>query len=154
VRGTVLAAFFALFILTAADEQGVPAIKRLFQARFLGTLGKYIYGLYVFHGLIAYAFERHGLRAQLEHELGSRALATVVQAAAGIGLSLTIAVASYELYEVRFLSLKKLFSDGRARRAEAERKRAPLEHKFVAQAELATPAEPRAASPIAGRGSP
>lgn len=148
LRASAFAALFALVILTAADDGGVRAFKRLFRAGWLRTLGKYSYGLYVFHGIIAYAFERHGLRAVLERVLGSHTLATLVQAAAGVALSLIIAIASYELYEVRFLSLKKLFGYGKAR---SGRGLAP--HTEFARAELGADGG-GAGAQVAGRGSP
>ena len=109
-------AVFALVILTAADDGGIRLFKRAFRLRWLIVLGKYSYGLYVFHGIIAYAFERKQLRSVLEGTLGSHTLATLVQAAAGVAYRLIIAVASYELFEVRFLTLKRLFRQGRTRR--------------------------------------
>jgi peptidoglycan/LPS O-acetylase OafA/YrhL len=115
-RASVLALVFALVIVSAADDGGVTAFKRTFRWSWLRFLGKYSYGLYVFHGIIAYAFERKQLRTVLESTLGSQALATLVQGAAGVALSLLIAIASYELFEIRFLTLKRLFQHGRPRR--------------------------------------
>jgi peptidoglycan/LPS O-acetylase OafA/YrhL len=116
LRASLLALIFALVVLTAADDGGVRLFKRAFRLRWLGILGKYSYGLYVFHGIIAYAFERKQLLSILESTLGSHTLATLVRAAAGVGLSLMVAVASYELFEVRFLTLKRLFRHSRPRR--------------------------------------
>ncbi len=152
VRATVLAGFFAVLILAVADPHGPRLLKAMFRGRSLVMLGKYSYGLYVFHGLIAYAFERRAVRAALAGALGSHTLATLVQAAAGLVLSMLVAVASYELFEVHFLKLKKLFGDGRARKAAA-----PHGPKFSHRPELQTPAQLAAqpsAARVAGRGSP
>jgi peptidoglycan/LPS O-acetylase OafA/YrhL len=124
LRGTVLALFFAVLILNAQSDAGFSPIKRLFRLRFLGTLGKYSYGLYVFHGLVAFAFEQRGLFEKLDGLTGSHGFATFAYVALGVGLSFLISVASYELFEVRFLALKKLF-DYRTRRADKERARVP-----------------------------
>ena len=144
LRASLLALIFALVILTAADDNGIRVFKRTFRARWLGVLGKYSYGLYVFHGIIAYAFERKQLRSVLEGTLGSPTLATLVQGAAGVGLSLVIAIASYELFEVRFLTLKRLFRHGRPRRGLAP------DSEFV-RVELAAESQ---RAPVAGRGMP
>jgi len=117
LRDSVLALFFVLVIVTSADAGGIAAFKQAFRWRWLGLLGKYSYGLYVFHGIIAYAFERKQVVPLLESSLGSHTLATMVQAAAGVALSLLIAVASYELFEVRFLMLKRLFRQGKTRQS-------------------------------------
>ncbi len=117
LRGTVLALFFAVLILNAQSDAGFSPIKRLFRLRFLGTLGKYSYGLYVFHGLIAYTFEQRGVFEKLDGLTGSHTFATFAYVALGVGLSFLVSIASYELFEVRFLALKKLF-DYRARRTE------------------------------------
>jgi peptidoglycan/LPS O-acetylase OafA/YrhL len=132
LRGTALAAFFGWMILSSTAESGFRWLKRGFRIRWLRTLGKYSYGLYVFHGLVAYAFERSGTFHALETRLGSHGMATLTYATAGIGLSLLISLASYELFEVRFLSLKKLF-DHRTQPKRVE----PVAERSLSPAELA-----------------
>jgi peptidoglycan/LPS O-acetylase OafA/YrhL len=122
VRGTVLALFFAVLILNASSDAGFSPIKRLFRWRPLGTLGKYSYGLYVFHGLVSYGFEQRHVFARLEALIGSHTLTSLAYVTAGVGLSFLISIASYELFEVRFLALKKLF-DYRAQRTRPARAR-------------------------------
>jgi peptidoglycan/LPS O-acetylase OafA/YrhL len=110
LRGSLLAVFFGCFIFIAAQD-GAPAIvKHPLRTRWLILLGKYSYGLYVFHGIVAYALHQHGAELVLTQRLGSHALAVILQAAIGVSLSLLIAVMSYELFESRFLKLKKWFS--------------------------------------------
>lgn len=138
LRGTVLALFFAVLILNAQSDAGFSPIKRLFRLRFLGTLGKYSYGLYVFHGLVAYAFEQRGMFERLDALSGSHTFATFAYVALGVGLSFLISIASYELFEVRFLALKKLF-DYRARRTEKDRSRVPSLSASIAQGPKAGP---------------
>jgi peptidoglycan/LPS O-acetylase OafA/YrhL len=70
---------------------------------FLGTRS---YGIYVFHGIIAYGMGEHlatldGLVARI----GSVS-AMVVEAVVGAGVSILVAAASFELFEKPFLRLK------------------------------------------------
>ncbi len=139
LRGTVLALFFAVLILNASSDAGFSPIKWLFRRRALGTLGKYSYGLYVFHGLVAFGFEQHHVFARLHTMSGSHAFATASYVTLGVGLSFLISIASYELFEVRFLALKKLF-DYRAKGARRERARVPsLSAAGIAQSAKAAP---------------
>ena len=70
---------------------------------FLGTRS---YGIYVFHGMIAYWMGEHRtLLDALGARIGSGA-ALVVGAGAGSGISLLVAATSYELFEKPFLRLK------------------------------------------------
>jgi peptidoglycan/LPS O-acetylase OafA/YrhL/lysophospholipase L1-like esterase len=118
LRGTMVAlAFAALLVATIASPQH-SWLARFFRSRVMCFLGKYSYGLYVFHGIIAYALVRRGIVDVLTHTLGSHKLAMAAQAIAGCGTSVVIAVASYELYERHFLVLKD-------RLAPTERSRAP-----------------------------
>ncbi len=155
VRATVLAVFFALVVMVAADHSGPRLLKTALRNRALVTLGKYSYGLYVFHGLIAYAFERHTVVTKLARVLESHTLATLVQAAAGVALSLLVAVASYELYEVRFLKLKKLFGDGRARKGDRQVAGPSPEPRFSPRSDLGTQNQlATETARIGGRGTP
>jgi peptidoglycan/LPS O-acetylase OafA/YrhL len=73
--------------------------------------GKYSYGLYVFHGIVAYALQERQHGAEwLTARLGSHLLAMGVQALAGGALSLLISVLSYELFEKHLLRLKDRFA--------------------------------------------
>lgn len=109
LRELFLAVFFGFVMVLASSSAGPSALRALLRTRVLRLLGKYSYGLYVFHGIIAYAFASAGGLAFFERLVGSSTLAVFVQAAVGAILSIAIAVASYELFEVRFLRLKDLF---------------------------------------------
>ena len=113
-RGTVLAIFFGAFITLVAWQGGPPALRRGLRARWIVTLGKYSYGLYVFHAIVAYVMHERKTLASDESVIGSPALALFVHALGAVLLSLLISFASYELYEVRFLRLKQRFEVGRA----------------------------------------
>ena len=73
--------------------------------------GKYSYGIYVFHGILAYHFHEIRFVDAVTRWIGSHLAAVFVQAVVGIALSLLIAVVSYEWFEKHFLALKKWFGD-------------------------------------------
>lgn len=79
---------------------------RLFSVRPLTNLGKYSYGLYVYHiPVIILAKIMFGTRPWFGHEI-LRGLLFCVGSVAG---AICLAVASYELFEKRFLYLKRYF---------------------------------------------
>lgn len=85
----------------------VPIVNQLFQARFLRLLGKYSYGIYVYHVPVNFAVRamlRHfGIEAPLP--LTSAAVVIVVQ----ISVACAIAWLSYTFFESRLLALKQRF---------------------------------------------
>ncbi len=109
VRGTVLSLFFGAFILLAARDERLVTLRRLLTMRWLTTMGKYSYGLYVFHGIVAHFMASHETMSRLAAAVGSRLVALAGVALGGTLISVGLAVASYELFEVRFLRLKKRF---------------------------------------------
>ena len=109
VRGTLLALLFGSFILLAARDEKLATVRPMLSARWLVALGKYSYGLYVFHGLVAHFMMSHETLAKLTERVDSRLLALGIQALVGVLVSLLLAVVSYELFEARFLRLKKRF---------------------------------------------
>lgn len=109
IRETMLALFFGFTIVLASWSEGPALLKRCLRARWLRFLGKYSYGLYVFHGIIAYAFGAHATLPHFERLAGGHLSGLFLQAAVGALASILISVASYELFEVRFLRLKKYF---------------------------------------------
>ena len=79
---------------------------RFFASRPLTFLGKYSYGLYVFHAMLSYALsERHALDWFLTW-IPQHFVAILVQATLSISASILIAVLSYHGFEQRFLALK------------------------------------------------
>jgi peptidoglycan/LPS O-acetylase OafA/YrhL len=106
IRGTLIALTFGALLVTslAAKAEGLPS--RLLRSRVMCFLGTRSYGLYVFHGIIAYAMGEH--RAALDALAArlSAGAAMIVEAGAGAGVSILVAAASYELFEKHFLRLK------------------------------------------------
>jgi peptidoglycan/LPS O-acetylase OafA/YrhL len=87
--------------------------QRLFQNRLLRFLGKYSYGIYVFHYSIE-GFLEAPIRNFLNVHLHSKGLSVVIGALIIGGLSVLVAMLSYHLFEVHFLRLKRYFSYNRA----------------------------------------
>ena len=112
LRTSLLAVFFGFFVYTAAHHPGLPVLKSSLRAGWLRTLGKYSYGLYVFHGIVAYAMHRRSPAPFLNDLVPVHTLAALLQIGISVALSLGLAVLSFELFESRFLTLKKLFEYG------------------------------------------
>jgi peptidoglycan/LPS O-acetylase OafA/YrhL len=72
-------------------------------------LGKYSYGLYVFHHFFSYYFLTHDTEGALTERLGSHTLAVTVLALAGSAASIAVSMASFRFFEQPFLSLKRYF---------------------------------------------
>ncbi len=114
LRGTAMALFFGALIVLAITADRRTMVSRLFSSRVMRSLGKYSYGLYVFHGIIAYRIQERQQGAEwLTVRLRSHLLAMGVQAMAGAVLSLLAAVLSYELFEKHLLRLKARWAPSR-----------------------------------------
>jgi peptidoglycan/LPS O-acetylase OafA/YrhL len=93
-----------------ADRDG--GLGRLFESRPLVSLGKYSYGLYLFH-LLAFVFVYPLTYRWVLERAGHPLIERVFWLVAGIAGSWLLAVALYHLYEVRFLRLNRYFRSGR-----------------------------------------
>ena len=110
VRGTLIAVDFgALLVMSVTAEQTSP-LARVFQSRVMRFFGKYSYGLYVFHGIIAIAIYQYAAEPTLAARTGSHAAAIAIQAAGGTAVSVVVAVLSYELFEKHMLRFKERFA--------------------------------------------
>jgi len=114
LRETLLALLFGALIATVSSPDGPHVLKRTLRWGWLGWLGKYSYGLYVYHGIIGYAFTKHGTLPGFVQAAGSHFGGIMLQAVAGTAASIAVAVASYELFEAPFLKLKSRFEPQRA----------------------------------------
>jgi peptidoglycan/LPS O-acetylase OafA/YrhL/protein involved in polysaccharide export with SLBB domain len=118
MRATRLGVFRVLFgalLLQAVFASAASPLGRVLRAAPLRTLGKYSYGLYVYHHFLSYYFITHGTEFALARVVGSHTLAVALQAAGGIAVSIAVAVASYELFEKRFLELKRFWPSAEER---------------------------------------
>jgi peptidoglycan/LPS O-acetylase OafA/YrhL len=83
------------------------------------ALGKYSYGLYVYHHFLSFYFARHGTEFVLARAVGSHTLAVAIQAIVGMAVSTVVAWLSYEFFEKHFLRLKRFWPSSRAPAAAA-----------------------------------
>jgi len=99
----------AAVLLEALVAPASSVVSRFFRSGPMIALGKYSYGLYVYHHFLSYYFTRHGTEFALARAVGSHPVAVAIQAVGGIGVSMAVAWLSYELFEKRFLRLKRFW---------------------------------------------
>jgi peptidoglycan/LPS O-acetylase OafA/YrhL len=117
LRGTLIALTFGAFLAVSLAAKAESILSRALRSRTMCFLGTRSYGLYVFHGIVAYAMSEHpGILRALAARVGSTA-AMLVLAALGAGFSIVVAAASYELFERHFLRLKDRFAPSAGRRS-------------------------------------
>ncbi|MGH9552831.1 MAG: acyltransferase family protein, partial [Terriglobales bacterium] len=104
---TICDLFYASIVLLALDRNKVFSVnfQRIFRSKWLTFLGKYSYGIYVYHGILFYTI--YPLYFQhisvVKNETGDLFIAASLFTA----LVLVVSYLSYQLLEVRFLDLKK-----------------------------------------------
>jgi peptidoglycan/LPS O-acetylase OafA/YrhL len=113
MRLGVFRVLFAALLLHALFTPASSRVGRLFRSAPMIWLGKYSYGLYVYHHFLSYYLVKHGTEFALARAVGSHALAVVLQALAGMAVSMAIAWSSYELFEKYFLQLKRFWPSAR-----------------------------------------
>jgi len=92
--------FTAVLVLAAAPSAGW--LQRILVAKWLGFLGLYSYGIYVFHCLLMAVFA-----SMVPQTMPGAEYVTAVVSVSG---SILAAVISYQVYEKRFLGLKRQFA--------------------------------------------
>ncbi len=111
VRASLILILLACLLLWAVVAPKQSATSRFFCSRPMVFLGTYSYGLYVYHHFISYYLAENRSDLMLTHWLGSHGFAVALQTFVGASASLAVAYISYELFEKRFLRLKRLFRD-------------------------------------------
>jgi peptidoglycan/LPS O-acetylase OafA/YrhL len=109
VRATLILILLACLLVWALIAPERSATSRFFRCRSMVFLGTYSYGLYVYHHFISYYLTANRTDLELAVWLGSHWAAVALQATLGASASLGLAYLSYELFEKRFLRLKRLF---------------------------------------------
>jgi peptidoglycan/LPS O-acetylase OafA/YrhL len=109
VRAVMILMLLACLLLWALIASKQSIISRFFRSRSMVFLGTLSYGLYVYHHFISYYLSSNRTELELAHWLGSHGAAVALQAVLGVSASLAVAYLSYELFEKRFLRLKRLF---------------------------------------------
>ncbi|HXW15933.1 MAG TPA: acyltransferase [Terriglobia bacterium] len=109
VRTALFQFLLACLLVWALIAPKWSATSRFFCSRSMVFLGTYSYGLYVYHHFISYYLTTNRTELELARWLGSHGAAVALQATLGATASLAVAYVSYELFEKRFLRLKRLF---------------------------------------------
>jgi len=121
VRAELILILLACLLVWALVAPARSATSRFFSSRAMVFLGTYSYGLYVYHHFVSYYMTSNRTDLELAGRLGSHGAAVALQAVVGAAASLVVAYLSYELFEKRFLRLKRVF--GTSRQAAQERER-------------------------------
>jgi peptidoglycan/LPS O-acetylase OafA/YrhL len=109
-RASLFLVLLAMLLLRALTAPASAPLSGVLRSKPMVFLGKYSYGIYVFHHFFSYYLYTHRIEFPLAQLLGSHFAAVALQASLGISASIVVAVLSYELFEKRFLSLKRLWS--------------------------------------------
>jgi peptidoglycan/LPS O-acetylase OafA/YrhL len=114
VRGSLYALFFGALTLVSLGQStrpGAALAARIFRGPLLGFFGKYSYGLYVYHGLFTWYLVEVRANEWLDRFFRyHHSLTILARAMLGVGVSVAVAVLSYELMEKKFLGLKRYFA--------------------------------------------
>jgi peptidoglycan/LPS O-acetylase OafA/YrhL len=122
LRTTALAVFCGAMIYGASYNHTLTWLRAGLRLGWLRQLGKYSYGLYVFHGMVAYGMYRYDMSTYFSGLTSVHTLGATLQIACGVGTSYALAFASFHLFESPFLSLKRRF-ENKDRSALAQRAR-------------------------------
>jgi peptidoglycan/LPS O-acetylase OafA/YrhL len=109
VRAALILMLLTCLLFWALIAPAGSATSRFFCCRSMVFLGTYSYGLYVYHHFISYYLLTNHTDLVLAHWLRSHLAAVMLQATLGAAVSMALAYLSYELFEKRFLRLKRLF---------------------------------------------
>jgi peptidoglycan/LPS O-acetylase OafA/YrhL len=116
----------AALLLKALAAPAASLWSRFFRSNPMTILGKYSYGLYVYHHFFSHYFHKHGTEFALASMIGSSAtVALAIQAGGGIAASMVIAWLSYEYFEKLFLQMKRFWPSGSAAPQAAPASRSP-----------------------------
>ena len=111
--GYTLLAFAGSALIGMALRNGTLT-QRFFTAAPLRWLGRYSYGLYLWHWIVNILTASLGA-GFFAHFLTSPALIRLARAAVQLAIALPLAVASFHFYEKPFLKLKRFFNYDRTR---------------------------------------
>ncbi|MBV8401491.1 MAG: acyltransferase [Acetobacteraceae bacterium] len=114
VRAALILMLLACLLMWSLIAPQRSVTSRFFCSRAMVFLGTYSYGLYVYHHFISYYLVTSRTDLELARWLGSHSAAVALQATLGASISLGLAYLSYELFEKRFLRLKRLFNTAKA----------------------------------------
>jgi len=109
VGHTLLACLFGAILVLALTSARDSAVGGIFDSSFLSFFGRYSYALYVFHYPILF-FKLGAIPLTIVPTIGgSQFLRQLVFLTMATGVSVSIALVSWHLYEKQFLKLRKFF---------------------------------------------
>ena len=117
IRAALILMLLACLLVWALIAPERSITSRFFCSRSMVLLGTYSYGLYVYHHFISYYLTSNRTDLELAGWLGSHGAAVALQAMLGASISIALAYVSYEVFEKRFLRLKRLFETAKGRPA-------------------------------------
>jgi peptidoglycan/LPS O-acetylase OafA/YrhL len=112
--GTIGVTGFALLstALVAISQHKFPLVQKVLTLKWLQLAGKYSYGMYVYHLFLIFAIRHYligllslGPDFGIRFGLPAKILAMMIE----VVVVYLVAKVSYDLYEARFLRLKKYF---------------------------------------------
>jgi peptidoglycan/LPS O-acetylase OafA/YrhL len=106
---SAIALCFGSVLVLSLDDRSGSRWQSFLRTRFMRTLGKYSYGLYVLHFLIQPLYKRVLPTERLLPWTGALTLTAVLQMLCWFGISLAAAWVSWHLWEKHFLRLKRFF---------------------------------------------
>jgi peptidoglycan/LPS O-acetylase OafA/YrhL len=116
VRGGAFHLLLAAMLLGGLLGPVSSGWSRFLRSSPMAFLGKYSYGLYVYHHFFSYYFISHHTDLILAEKLGCSSMAALLlQAGVGIGASVAIAWLSYECFEKHLLRLKRYWPTSHSR---------------------------------------
>lgn len=106
----VLALVIGFAALLAGSLRPRSRVQSVLSAGPVRFLGRYSYGLYIYHGTIGELVATQ-LRPMLLSRTHSKGISVIVPGLLAFALSIGVAWVSYNFYEQRFLVLKRYFED-------------------------------------------
>jgi peptidoglycan/LPS O-acetylase OafA/YrhL len=106
---TLDALFYGGVLVYCASAPAGSVLQRVLTIHPLTFIGKYSYGIYVFHGLLLPWFDRWVTVQMIRERTHSYFVAVFVRLLLTTGISITVAFLSWHLYEKHWLKLKRLF---------------------------------------------
>jgi peptidoglycan/LPS O-acetylase OafA/YrhL len=105
-----VAIFFAAGLAVVVDARPHHLLRRFFEAGWLRSIGRYSYGIYVFHALAIGAVVGFGRRYAPSFVDGPDEMTKPVLAVLTLVVSYAAAFISYHAFEKHFLRLKRYFA--------------------------------------------
>jgi peptidoglycan/LPS O-acetylase OafA/YrhL len=106
---TALAALFGSILVLSLTSPPSGILPRLLQNRGLLMLGKYSYGIYVFHYLLKPVTDRFISQPWIESKVHSTILSIILYTIVAFPVMLIVPFISWHVYEKQFLKLKRYF---------------------------------------------